>query len=98
MNKKLLVALLVVGALAVLTTGVVLAQEPTPPTPPGGFGMGPGMMGRFGNSNGEVGPMHEYMEKALAEALGISVDEFETQPRSRQDGLRDRHRPRLRGR
>ncbi len=78
MKKNILVAVIVVVALAVLTTGVVLAQEPTPPTP-GGFGMGPGMMGRFTNSDGEFGPMHEYMQKALAEALGISVDELETQ-------------------
>ena len=78
MKKNLLVAVLVVAALAVLGTGVVLAQEPTPPTP-GGRGFGPGMMGRFGNGADEYGPMHQYMEEALAKALGISVDEFETQ-------------------
>jgi hypothetical protein len=78
MKKNLLVAVVVVAALAVLTTGVVLAQEPTPPTP-GGYGMGPGMMGRYGYSAGEYGPMHEYMEEAMAKALGISVDEFEAQ-------------------
>ena len=78
MKKNLVVAVLVVAALAVLGTGVVLAQEPTPPTP-GGWGMGPGMMGRFGKSDGEYGPMHQYMEDALAKALGISVDEFEAQ-------------------
>ena len=55
MKKNMLVAVIVVAALALLTAGVVLAQEPTPPTP-GGFGMGPGMMGRFANSDGEYGP------------------------------------------
>ena len=78
MKKNMLVAVIVVAALSLLTAGVALAQEPTPPAP-AGFGMGPGMMGRFANSDGEYGPMHEYMQKALADALGISVDEFETQ-------------------
>jgi hypothetical protein len=77
--KKTLVIVLVVTALAILTTGVALAQAPQPPAPRGG-GMGPG--GGFGPmgfaAGGEVGPMHEYMEEALADALGISVDEFET--------------------
>ena len=78
MKKNLFVAVLVVAALAVLATGAVMAQEPTPPTP-GGWRMGPGMMGRFGNSGAEYGPMHDYMEAAIAKALGISADEFETQ-------------------
>lgn len=77
--KKTLVIILVVSALAILTTGVALAQAPQPPAPRGG-GMGPG--GGFGPmgfaAGGEVGPMHEYMEQALADALGISLDEFET--------------------
>src|SRR5574340_53935 len=76
MKKNLMVAVLVVAALAVLGTGVAMAQEPTPPTP-GGWGRGPGMMCRFGNAAGEYGPMHQYMEDALAKALGISADEFE---------------------
>ena len=77
--KKTLVIILVVTALAILTAGVALAQAPQPPAPRGG-GMGPG--GGFGPmgfaAGGEVGPMHEYMEAALADALGISLDEFET--------------------
>jgi hypothetical protein len=77
--KKTLVIILVVTALAILTAGVAVAQAPQPPAP-GGGGMGPG--GGFGpmgrGPGGEVGPMHEYMEQALADALGISVDEFET--------------------
>jgi len=77
--KKTLVIVLVVTVLAILTTGVALAQAPQPPAPRGG-GMGPG--GGFGPmrfaAGGETGPMHEYMEQALADALGISLDEFET--------------------
>jgi hypothetical protein len=78
MKKNLLVAVIVIAALAVFTTGVVLAQEPTPPTP-GGWGPGARMMGHFGYSAGEYGPMHEYMEEAMARALGITVDELEAQ-------------------
>jgi hypothetical protein len=77
--KKTLVIVTVVTALAILTTGVALAQAPQPPAPRGG-GMGPG--GGFGPmgfaAGGEAGPIHEYMETALADALGISLDEFET--------------------
>ena len=88
MTKKLIVILLVAGALTALAVGVALAQAPEPPVPgTGGYGPG-GMMGGYGrggmmggfrsNVDGEYGPMHEYMEKALAEALGISMDEFES--------------------
>lgn len=75
MKKAVLVSLLVVGALAVLAIGVAFAQTPQPPTP-GGW---PGMMGfgRGGMMNGQEGPMHEYMIKAMADAVGISADEFE---------------------
>ena len=59
MKKKLLVSVFVVAALAILTTGVVAAQGPTPPRDPS--------------------PMHPYMEQALADALGITVDELQTQ-------------------
>ena len=78
--KKTVLAVLIVAALAVLTTGVALAQAPQPPAP-GGGGMGPGggrhPMRSFG-ANGEEGPMHEYMVNAMADALGISPEEFES--------------------
>lgn len=45
--------------------------------------MGRGQMGRGGmgmwsqRGAGEFGPMHEYMEAALAEAMGVSVEDLE---------------------
>ncbi len=81
MKKTIVVILLVVAALAVFTTGVAVAQTPQPPTPGYGSGMGYGSglgpMRAFA-ANGEEGPLHEYMVKAMAEALGISADDFET--------------------
>jgi len=76
MKKVVLASLLVVGALALLGTGVVLAQPPQPPTPDGW----PGMMGfgRGGMMNGQEGPMHEYMVQAMADAVGVSATEFES--------------------
>jgi uncharacterized protein YidB (DUF937 family) len=76
------------GALA----GYAFAQAPTPnPVPfgPGGMmggrGMRGGMMGGQGGygarggmmQNGEFGPMHEYMEAAMAKALGMDVEDLE---------------------
>jgi len=85
MKKTVVAILLVVAALAVLATGVAVAQEPTPPIPGGGAGMGPGF-GRGGMrgfaANEAEGPLHEYMVKAMADALGISVSDFE----GRRDG------------
>ncbi len=63
MKKMIVAMLLVVAALAVFTTGAVYAQAPRP--------AGPGLAG------GE-GPLHDYMVKAMAEALGISASDFET--------------------
>lgn len=67
MKKIIVTSLLVVVALAVLTTGAVFAQGNQPPAQP----RGPMMAG------GE-GPMHEYMVKALAEALGMDAAKLET--------------------
>lgn len=86
MNKsKWIVVLLVVTAAALAVAGIAYAQTPTPPNPQTPYG--PGMMGRGGmrgggmmggwRGNGEYGPMHEYMEKAIAEALGMSEEELE---------------------
>jgi hypothetical protein len=69
MKKTLLSVALVVLVLGALGVGVVLAQGGQPPV--GGFG--PGMMW-----DGETGPMHDYMEKAMADAVGLSVTEFES--------------------
>ncbi len=87
MKKGLLIGALlglVVGALVV--AGYAFAQTPSP-SPVPQFPFGPGMMGgrqRGGmmggySANGQFGygPMHEYMEKAYAEALGISQDDLE---------------------
>ena len=74
MKRYLLLAVLV-GVLAVFgAVSVVSAQDdvPTPPQPGQGFGR----MGMMGSANG-YGPMHEYMEAALAEQLGLTEEELE---------------------
>jgi hypothetical protein len=67
MKKIIVTSLLVMVALVVLSTGVVFAQGNQPPTQPRGSMQG-----------GVEGPLHDYMVKALAEALGISADQLET--------------------
>ena len=61
MKKTILIAGLVVLALGVLGVGAVFAQGVTPPVQRGG------MMG-----GGGYGPMHDYVEEALADKLGIT--------------------------
>lgn len=71
--KKTLILLVAVGVFA-LTFGAVsnaYAQETTPPMP--SFG-GRGFRGSFG---GFDGPLHDVMSAAIADALGISVDELD---------------------
>lgn len=63
MKKTLWIVILVILALGALGVGVVAAQGGQPP------------YGQRGVVDG-VGPMHDYMEKAMAEAVGLSVDEF----------------------
>ena len=65
MKKTLLIVTLLVVALGALGVGVVSAQEGTPP------------YGSRGVADG-TGTLHEYMEAAMADALGLSVEEFET--------------------
>jgi len=79
MKKMVVTGLLVLAALALLGTGVATAQAPQPPTPTpgGGNGRGFGPM-RFAAGDGTEGPLHEYMVNAIADALGISADEFES--------------------
>lgn len=74
MKKTLLIVAIVVLALGVLGAGVAFAQGEQPPQPYG-FGMmgGPGMMG--GRSG--YGFMHEYVEQALAEKLGLTEEHVE---------------------
>lgn len=74
--KKFIAIAIVVGLVAVFgVVSLVNAQNPTPPAPGQGFGRGM-MGGMMGGANGQYGPMHEYMQAALAEKLGISVDEL----------------------
>lgn len=82
MKKTLLIVAVVgVAALVLGVAGYAYAQDDDPSTPfgRGGFGQhggfGPGMMGWDGDA--EYGPMHETMEAAIAEALGVTVEELE---------------------
>ncbi len=65
MKKTLWIVVLVILALGALGIGVVAAQGGQPP------------YGQRGTVDG-VGPMHDYMEQAMADAVGLSLDEFET--------------------
>jgi hypothetical protein len=87
MKKGLLIGALVGMVIsALVVAGYAFAQTPTPvPQFPFGPGMmggrqsgraGPGMMGGS-RSDGQYGPMHEYMEGAFAEALGIPQADLE---------------------
>ncbi len=81
MKKSLLVIGISVAILAALTVaGFAFAQKPTPTAPYNGYGMmggrGGGMMGGLRDEDG-YGPMHEVMQAAMAEALGITHDELE---------------------
>ena len=64
MKKTLLIVTLLVIALGALSVGVVAAQDGEPPF--GGRGVADG-----------TGLLHDYMEKAMAEAVDLSVSAFE---------------------
>ena len=64
MKKTLLIVGLVVLALGALGVGTVLAQDGYPP------------FGGRGPADGS-GAMHEYMEKAMADSVGLSLKDFE---------------------
>jgi hypothetical protein len=66
MKKTLWIVILVIMALGALGIGVVTAQAGQPPVGYGQRGVADG-----------AGPMHEYMEGAMADAVGLSVEEFE---------------------
>ncbi len=76
MKKTLLVVALVVLALGALGIGVAFAQGGVPPYNGwgmmGGYGYG-GMMG----GRGGYGPMHDYVEEALADKLGLTEEQVE---------------------
>ena len=87
--KKIMVVLssLVVAALVLsaFSISVAYAAEPTPtPSTPGVPGYGSGMMNRRGGGfgrgimgfNGSNSPLHPSMISAMAEALGLTVDEL----------------------
>jgi uncharacterized protein YidB (DUF937 family) len=65
MKKTILIVSLVVLALGVFGLGVVLAQDIQPP------------VGRGGMMRGGYGPMHDYVEDALADKLGITEKDVE---------------------
>lgn len=82
--KKTLIGISVVGVLIIAlgVVGYAYAQETTPPAPPsdGEYGTGFGYRGARGRGmmgwDGEYGPLHEVMSAAIADALGISVEEL----------------------
>jgi nucleoid DNA-binding protein len=78
MFKRISIVVLVVTVLALVVTGAVLAQEPTPPTDDAPFFRRPGTgegfgMGRMGGRPGCGGRSAQ----ALADALGVDVEEVE---------------------
>ena len=86
MKKALVIGTLIAVLLTALgLAGYAYAQTPNPSTPqtPWGRGMmGPGgMMGRGGmmgqRGRAGQGSMHEYMEAAMAEAMGVKVEDLE---------------------
>ena len=64
MKKTLLIVTLLVIALGALGVGVVVAQEGNPP------------YGQRGVADGTV-LLHDYMEKAMAKAVGLSLEQYE---------------------
>jgi hypothetical protein len=71
MKKTLLiVAVVAIMALGALGVGVAFAQGGNPPSYPYG-----GMMG----GRGGYGPVHDYVEQALAAKLGLTEEQVETE-------------------
>jgi len=80
--KKTLIFVAVIGifALALGVAGFAYAQDDDPDTKPWGGrgGHGQGMMGHWGDDgDGKTGPMYEAMQTAIAEALGLTVEELD---------------------
>ena len=72
MRKTLLIVAIVVLAIAALGAGVAFAQGGNPPAST--FGRG---MGMTGGGRGGYGPVHDYVEQALADKLGITEEQVE---------------------
>ena len=70
MKKTLLVALVLAVVAGLAVAGVAYAQGPQPTTPGVGYGA---MM-----YQGQVGPLHEYMLAAMADAFGIPAADLDT--------------------
>lgn len=73
MKKILLIIAVVILALGALGVGVAFAQDGFPPS--NTYGYGNGMMG----GRGGYGLMHDYVEKALAEKLGLAETDIENE-------------------
>jgi hypothetical protein len=72
--KRILIAAFVMGLVVIFAAvSVVNAQDPAPETPKPGQGWGRGMM----MESAAAGQMHEYMQQAMADALGLSVEELQ---------------------
>jgi len=71
--KKWILAISIVGLVSMAGLGVVMAQDTAPETPvgPGCANCPYGGAGYAGNQ-----ALHDYMSSALADALGISVEDF----------------------
>lgn len=73
MKRLLFVAVLVIGLIGFGVVQAVSAQDTTPPAPVPGNSYGRGMMGGAAG----MGLMHDYMHEALAEKLGLTVEELQ---------------------
>ena len=78
MKKTLLIVSLVVLALGALGVGVAYAQGGIPPYQPYGGGM-TGGRGMMQGGVGAYGPMHDYVEQALAAKLGLTEEQVEAE-------------------
>ena len=78
MKKTLWITAIVVLALGVLGAGVAFAQGQQPPRMSDAYGQGSHMGGRgMRGSQGGYGIMHDYVEQALADELGIAESQVE---------------------
>jgi F420-0:gamma-glutamyl ligase len=74
MKKTILIVGLVVLALGVFGVGAALAQDVQPPVGRGAMTLA---LGASAGVGGGYGPMHDYVEEALADKLGITEKNVE---------------------